>query len=86
MDQPLPTTPRVLQDGQLEVREGHLVPVLAQPQNRRLLVLNSLALSHLTVGQTLVLHLEGGEPQVITLEAIDRLALLVRYQEGALEL
>ncbi len=83
MDQPPPNIPRVMQDGQLEVREGHTVPVLAQPSTHRLIVLNSTALGHMHIGQTLVLHLSDTEPVPITLESIDRLALTARYIEGA---
>ncbi|HEY0603095.1 MAG TPA: hypothetical protein VGD69_21110 [Herpetosiphonaceae bacterium] len=83
MDLPPPNNPRVMQDGQLEVREGHTVPVLAQPSTHRLIVLNSTALGHMHIGQTLVLHLSDEEPLPITLEAIDRLALIARYIEGA---
>jgi hypothetical protein len=86
MDLPPPNTPRVMQDGQLEVREGHSVPVLAQPSTHRLIVLNSTALGHMHIGQTLVLHLPDTEPVPITLEAIDRLALIARYIEGAEDL
>ncbi len=86
MDQPPPNTPRVMQDGQLEVREGHTVPVLAQPSTHRLIVLNSTALGHMHIGQTLVLHLADTEPLPITLESIDRLALIARYIEGTDEL
>lgn len=86
MDQPPPNTPRVMQDGQLEVREGQSVPVLAQPSSHRLIVLNSTVLNHLHIGQTLVLHLSDAEPQPITLEAIDRLALVARYTEALTEL
>ena len=86
MDQPPPNTPRVMQDGQLEIREGHTVPVLAQPSSHRLIVLNSTALGHMHIGQTLVLHLPDIEPMPITLEAIDQLALIARYVEGTLEL
>ncbi len=86
MDQPPPNTPRVMQDGQLEMRQGPSIPVLAQPSSHRLIVLNSTALGHMHVGQTLVLHLPGTEPLPITLEAIDRLALIARYIEGTIEL
>ncbi len=86
MDQPPPNMPRVMQDGQLEVRQGQTVPVLAQPSSHRLIVLNSTALVHMHVGQTLVLHLPDTEPLPITLEAIDRLALIARYIEGTIEL
>ncbi len=82
MDHPPPNTPRVMQDGQLEVQEGHTVPVLAQPSSHRLIVLNSTALGHMHIGQTLVLHLPGIEPLPITLAAIDRLALIARYVDG----
>lgn len=85
MDQPPPNTPRVMQDGQLEVREGQTVPVLAQPSSHRLIVLNSTALGHMHIGQTLTLHLPGIDPLPITLEAIDRLALIARYVEGVIE-
>lgn len=85
MDLPPPNIPRVMQDGQLEVREGHSVPVLAQPSTHRLIVLNSTALGYMHIGQTLVLHLPDTEPLPITLEAIDRLALIARYIEGAEE-
>ena len=86
MDQPPPNMPRVMQDGQLEVRQGQNVPVLAQPSSHRLIVLNSTALGHMHVGQTLVLHLPDVEPVPITLEAIDRLALIARYVEGTVEI
>lgn len=86
MDQPPPNTPRVMQDGQLEVREGQSVPVLAQPSSHRLIVLNSTALGHMHIGQTLVLHLADNEPLAITLEAIDRLALIARYADGVVEI
>ncbi len=86
MDQPPPNTPRVMQDGQLEVRQGQTIPVLAQPSSQRLIVLNSTALGHMHVGQTLVLHLPDTEPLPITLEVIDRLALIARYVEGTLEI
>jgi hypothetical protein len=86
MDQPPPNTPRVMQDGQLEVREGQLVPVLAQSEARRLIVLNSTALSHMHVGQTLVLHLPDREPALVTLESIDRLALIAHYVDGSVEI
>lgn len=85
MDHPPPNTPRVMQDGQLEVRDGHSVPVLAQPSSHRLIVLNSTALSHMHIGQTLVLHLPDTEPQPITLESIDHLALIARYSDGMLD-
>jgi hypothetical protein len=67
-----------MQDGQLEVREGHTVPVLAQPSTHRLIVLNSTALGHM--------HLANTEPLPIPLEAIDRLALIARYIEGTEDL
>ena len=86
MDQPPPNNPRVMQDGQLEVREGHSVPVLAQPSTHRLIVLNSTALGHMHIGQTLVLHLADTDPLPITLESIDRLALIARYIEGTEDL
>lgn len=86
MDQPPPNTPRVMQDGQLEVREGQIVPVLAQPSSHRLIVLNSTALNLMHSGQTLVLRLVGDEPVPITLESIDRLALIARYVDGTVEM
>jgi hypothetical protein len=86
MDQPPPNVPRVMQDGQLEIREGQSVPVLAQPSSHRLIVLNSMALGHMHVGQTLVLHLADTEPLPITLEAIDRLALIARYVDGVVDM
>ncbi len=85
MDQPPPNTPRVMQDGQLEMRQGQTIPVLAQPSSHRLIVLNSTALNHMHVGQTLVLHLAETGPMPITLEAIDRLALIARYIDGVVE-
>lgn len=85
MDQPPPNTPRVMQDGQLEVHEGQTVPVLAQTSSHRLIVLNSTALGHMHIGQTLLLHLPDSEPQPITLEAIDMLALIARYSDGVIE-
>ncbi len=79
MDQPPPNTPRVMQDGQLEIREGQSVPVLAQTSSHRLIVLNSAAMSTMQVGQSFKLTLGDAAPQPITLEAIDRLALIARY-------
>jgi len=73
--------PRVMQDGQLEVRDGQSVPVLVQRSSHRLIVLNSTALGHMHIGQTLVLHVPNEEPVAITLEAIDWLALTARYAE-----
>jgi hypothetical protein len=86
MDHPPENTPRVLQDAYLEVREGQRIPVLAQPQGHRMLVLNSPALNHMYVGQTVVLRLPEAEPTLITIESIDHLALIVRYVEGAIDL
>lgn len=83
MDQLPENTSRVLQDAFLEGREGQQVPVLAQPEGHRMLVLNSPALRHMHVGQTLVLRLPHAEPMLITLESIDNLALIVRYVEGS---
>lgn len=85
MDQPPPNIPRVMQDGHLEVQDGKTVPVLAQTSSHRLIILNSLALGHMHVGQTLVLHLPDAEPAPITLESIDRLALIARYADGVVE-
>jgi hypothetical protein len=81
-DQPPPNTARVMRDAELEVRPGQLVPVLAQPTTHRLLVLNSMILSHIHVGQALVLRLDGAA-YPITIEAIDHLALTARYIDGA---
>lgn len=81
MDQPPPNIARVVQDGDLEVRNGQLVPVLVQPASHRLLVLNSTALSHMQPGQHLTLHMEHGASLQITLVEIDQLALIARYTD-----
>jgi len=85
MDQPPPNTPRVMQDGQLEIREGQSVPVLAQTSSHRLIVLNSAAMNTMQAGQSFKLVLGDAEPQSITLESVDRLALIARYVEGELQ-
>jgi len=82
MDQPPPNTARIVQDGNLEVRSGQLVPVLVQATGHRLLVLNSTALSHMRTGQRLTLHLDHGAPVAITLAEIDQLALIARYTDA----
>jgi hypothetical protein len=81
VDQPPPNTPRVVQDGNLEVRNGQLVPVLVQRSSHRLLVLNSTALSHMRPGQHMTLHIEHEDSLAITLAEIDHLALLARYAD-----
>ncbi|GAC1549345.1 MAG: hypothetical protein NVS2B7_25390 [Herpetosiphon sp.] len=78
-DQVLSNLPRVLVDGQLEVRPNHQVPVLAQPTTHRLIVLNSAVVNQLEVGQELVLHLADGDSQAIVVEGIDRLSMITRY-------
>ena len=55
-DQPLPNEPRVMIDAQIEVRQGHSIPVLAQPSTHRLIVLNSTVLSQVEVEQGMTLH------------------------------
>jgi hypothetical protein len=82
MDQPPPNTARVVQDGNLEVRAGQLVPVLVQTASHRLLVLNSTALSHMRPGQHLTLHIDQGTSLRITLAEIDQLALIARYTDA----
>ncbi len=82
MDQPPPNTARVVQDGNLEVRAGQLVPVLVQAAGHRLLVLNSTALSHMRSGQHGTLHFGQGDSVAITLTEIDQLALIARYTVG----
>lgn len=74
-----PNVPRVVQDGNLEVRNGQLVPVLVQTSSHRLLVLNSTALNHMRPGQRMTLHIEQGDSMAIALEDIDHLALIARY-------
>ncbi len=76
-----PNIPRVVQDGNLEVRPGQLVPVLVQTSSHRLLVLNSTALSHMRAGQRMTLHIEQGDSLAIALEEIDHLALIARYAD-----
>lgn len=71
--------PRVLADATIEIRQGYTVPVLAQPSTLRLIVLNSTALGQVAIGQQIVLHLPEQNPQQITVEAIDRSSLIVRY-------
>ena len=70
-----------MQDGNLEVHNGQLVPVLVQTSSHRLLVLNSTALSHMRPGQRMTLHIEQGDSLTITLEEIDHLALIARYAD-----
>ena len=53
--------------GSRQLKGRHAVPVLAQPSSHRLIVLNSTALSHMHIGQTLMLHLAEAEPLTITL-------------------
>ena len=83
MDQPPPNTPRVIQDGNIEIRHGQTVPVLVQTSSHRLLVLNSNALSQMRPGQRVTLHLEHGDELPITLAEIDQLALIARYTDVA---
>jgi hypothetical protein len=83
MDQPPPNISRVVQDGNLEARNGQLVPVLVQPASHRLLVLNSTALSQMRPGQHMTLHMEQGDSLAITLGEIDHLALLARYTDAS---
>ena len=78
-DQPLPNEPRVMIDAQIEVRQGHSIPVLAQPSTHRLIVLNSTVLSQVEVGQGMTLHLPDQKPVPIVVDAIDRSSLIVRY-------
>ncbi len=85
MDQPPPNTARVVQDGNLEVRAGQLVPVLVQAVGHRLLVLNSTALSHMRPGQRGTLHIDQGASVTITLTEIDQLALIARYTDSDTE-
>lgn len=78
-DQPPPNLPRVLIDGQLEVRPGQTVPVLAQPTTHRMIVLNSGVMDTFEIGQRLVLHLPDQPPQFIAVESLDKLSLITRY-------
>jgi hypothetical protein len=82
MDQPPPNTARVVQDGNLEVRNGQLVPVLVQASGQRMLVLHSAALSHMRPGQRLTLHIHQGASLPIVLGEIDQLALIARYTDA----
>jgi hypothetical protein len=84
-DQPPPNLPRVMIDAQIEIRQGHSVPVLAQPSTQRMIVLNSNALSQVEIGQTITLFLPEQEPQQIIVEAIDRSSLITRYSVAPLE-
>ncbi len=81
MDVPPPNIPRVMQDGELELQEGQMVPVLVQPGSHRLIILNSLALARIQVGQATLLHIDDLGTQTILIQEIDRLALIVRYSE-----
>ncbi len=83
-DLPLPTHARVLLDAEVELRQGQRVPVLAQPSTQRLIVLNSNALGHLSVGQSIAVHVPDQEPMHVVVESIDRSSLIVRYGEGNL--
>ena len=78
-DQPLPNEPRVMIDAQIEIRQGHSVPVLAQPSTQRLIVLNSTALNQVEIGQTITLYLPDHDPLPIVVETIDRSSLIARY-------
>ncbi|HZG66336.1 MAG TPA: hypothetical protein VEZ12_06305 [Herpetosiphonaceae bacterium] len=78
-DNQLPNEPRVMIDAQIEIRQGHTAPVLAQPSTGRLIVLNSTLLAQVEVGQTVMLHLPEQEPHQILVEAIDRSSLIMRY-------
>ncbi len=84
-DQPPPNEPRVLLDAELEIRQGHNVPALAQPSTQRLIVLNSNVLNQLAIGQTVVVHLPEHMPLPVVVEAIDRSSLIVRYSETPIE-
>ncbi len=84
-DQLPPNVPRVMIDGQIEVRPGQIVPVLAQPSTRRLIVLNSGVVNQLEVGQPLLLQLPDEEPLAIVVEAVDRLSLIARYAPAPIE-
>lgn len=66
-------------DAEIEIREGHAVPVLAQPSTQRLIVLNSTVLGQVEVGQVITLQLPDQAPQSIVIEAIDRSSLITRY-------
>ena len=78
-DNQLPNEPRVMIDAQIEIRQGHTAPVLAQPSTGRLIVLNSTLLAQVEVGQTVMLHLPEQEPHAVVVEAIDRSSLIMRY-------
>ena len=78
-DQPLPNGARVLIDAQIEIRQGHAVPVLAQPSTQRLLVLNSTVLNQVEIGQTITLHLPDQNPMRVVVEPSDRSSLIARY-------
>ncbi len=82
MGLPPPNVARVMQDGYLESPDGHTVPVLVQSGSHRLIILNSLALARMSIGQTMILHLQDAEAQLISLQEIDQLALIARYIEG----
>ncbi len=78
-DNQLPNEPRVMIDAQIEIRQGHTAPVLAQPSTGRLIVLNSTLLAQVEVGQTVMLHLPEQEAHEIVVESIDRSSLIMRY-------
>lgn len=81
MDLPPPNIARVMQDGYLESPDGQKVPVLAQSGSHRLIILNSLALARMRIGQKMTLHLQDADMQLIILQEIDHLALIARYTE-----
>lgn len=78
-DNQLPNEPRVMIDAQIEIRQGQIAPVLAQPSTGRLIVLNSTLLAQVEVGQTITLQLPDQESQAIVVEVIDRSSLIIRY-------
>ncbi|GIV97259.1 MAG: hypothetical protein KatS3mg057_1916 [Herpetosiphonaceae bacterium] len=77
-DVPPPNTPRVLQDGQLEIG-AMTVPVLISG-NQRLIVLSSECIHRMEPGQSGTLIPNGREPQPVIIGDIDHLSLIVRYE------
>jgi hypothetical protein len=71
-DNQLPNEPCVMINVQIEIRQGHSALVLAQPSTGRLIVLNSMLLAQVEIGQAVTRHLPEQEPYPIVAEAIAR--------------
>ncbi len=78
-DIPPPNVARVLLDGELAINKAR-VPVLISPGNHRLVVLQSQALYEMQPGEHGTLTSPTRSTQEITIQEIDRLALVVRYE------